>query len=78
MHFTRFLVLNNEHTFFQFAIKYFAIPKENNTFFNSCSISSSSMLIATQIQRLVMLNGKTWVLYFAYPASGLSHCLALG
>jgi len=32
--------------------------------------------IATQIQRLNMINGKTWVLYFAYPAVGLSHCLA--
>ena len=32
------------------------------------------MLIATQIQR-VILYGKTWVLYFAYPAAGLSHCL---
>ena len=34
------------------------------------------MPIATRIQRLIMLNRKTWVLYFAYPAHGLSHCLA--
>ena len=34
------------------------------------------MPVATQIQRLVVLYGKTWVLYFAYPDVGLSHCLA--
>ena len=33
------------------------------------------MPIATRIQQLIVLNGKTWVLYFAYPTSGLSHCL---
>ena len=38
----------------------------------------SLMPIATLIQRLNMLNGKTWVLYFAYPVCGLSHCLASG
>ena len=36
------------------------------------------MPIATQIQRLVILNGKTWVLYLAYPVSRLSHCPHLG
>ncbi len=36
----------------------------------------NSLPIATPIQRLNVLNVKTWVLYFAYPTCGLSHCLA--
>ena len=39
---------------------------------------SFPMLVATPIQRLNVLNVKTWVLYFAYPTVGLSHRLVSG